>query len=275
MNATLDSISRFIVVAVVAISLGACVSAPVKPEGADDLRSRLTQLQSDPQLASRAAVAIKDAEAAVVRAEQPEKDQAIGQHRVFIADRKIQIAEARAQARLLEDQRKSLSENRESARLDSRTREVVIARQGTAAAQQENAALESQIAELKARKTPRGLVVTLGDLLFATGKSTLRSSSSTQLDKLVAFLQTNPDRNVMIEGHTDSSGSQMLNEQLSKQRADAVKDYLVEHGIMTSRLESRGRGESSPVANNESASGRQQNRRVEIIIVNEPATSSI
>lgn len=275
MKATLGFISKFIAVAVVATSLGACASAPVKPEGADELRTKLTQLQSDPQLSSRAAVAIKDAEAAVVAAEQPEKDQALGQHLVFIADRKIQIAEALAQARLLEDKRKSLSEQRERVRLDSRTREVDVARQGTAAAQQQNDALERQIAELKAKKTPRGLVVTLGDLLFATGKSQLRSSSEAQLDKLVTFLQTNPGRTVMIEGHTDSVGSQKLNNRLSKQRAEAVRDYLVGRGIMATRLEASGKGESSPVASNDSASGRQQNRRVEIIIVNKPTTSSL
>jgi outer membrane protein OmpA-like peptidoglycan-associated protein len=273
MNVSIGSISKFILAAVVAASLGACATAPAKPKGADELRSKLTQLQSDPQLSSRAAVAIKDAESAVSAAEQPQKDQALGQHLVFIADRKIQIAEAVAQSRMLEDQRKSLSAQRERARLDSRTREVDVARQGTAEAQQQNAELESQIAELKARKTPRGLVVTLGDLLFATGKSTLRDSSSNQLDKLVAFLQANPDRTVMIEGYTDSVGSEAMNAKLSLQRADAVKAYLVGRGIADQRLQAKGKGEGSPVASNDTASGRQQNRRVEIIIVN-TATSA-
>lgn len=273
MSAILRNISKIIAVIVMATALGACMTKPVKPEGAEDLRSKLTQLQSDPKLASRAEVAIMDAEAAVAAAEKPQKDEALGQHLVFIADHKIQIAEARAQSRLLEDQRKSLSDRRESARLDSRTQEVVVARQGTALAQQENADLERQIAELKARKTPRGLVVTLGDLLFATGKSTLRDSSSSHLDKLVAFLQENPERSVMIEGHTDAVGSEDLNARLSQQRADSVKDYLIGRGIAANRLEAHGKGEGSPVASNDSIPGRQQNRRVEIIIIN-MATSS-
>lgn len=273
MNTTLGSISRLIVMGVVATSLNACVTAPAKPKGSDELRSRLTQLQSDSQLASRAAVDIKDAEAAVIAAEKPQKDQALGQHLVLIADRKIQIAQARGQSRLLEDQRKSLSEQREGARLESRTLEADMARQGTAAAQAQNVELQRQIAELNARETERGLVVTLGDLLFATGKSELKGGSSSHLDKLVAFLQANPDRTVMIEGHTDSVGSEELNAQLSQQRADTVKNYLVGRGIASSRLDASGKGEGSPVASNDSASGRQQNRRVEVVIVN-MATSS-
>lgn len=273
MSATLGSISKLIAVAVVATALSACATAPAKPKGSDELRSRLTQLQSDPELASRAAVAIKDAEAAVVAAEKPQKDEDLGQHLVLIADRKIQIAEARAQSRLLEDQRASLSEQREGARLDSRTREADMARQGAAAAQLQNVELQRQIAELNAKETERGLVITLGDLLFATGKSQLREGASNHLDKLAAFLRENPERTVMIEGHTDNVGSDELNDALSRQRADTVKSYLVGQGIASSRLDASGKGEGSPVASNDTASGRQQNRRVEIIIVN-MATSS-
>ena len=103
MITSLSSTSRFILVAVVAASLSSCATKPTKPAGSDELRIKLTQLQSEPKLASRAAVAIKDAEAAVAAAEEPQEDAALGQHLVFIADRKIQIAEAIAQSRLLED----------------------------------------------------------------------------------------------------------------------------------------------------------------------------
>lgn len=273
MSTQRSNFNRQVVAVMAAVMLASCATAPSKPKGADELRSKLTQLQSDPQLASRAAVAIKDAEAAVVAAEKPQKDQAVGQHLVLLADRKIQIAEARAQSRLLEDQRRSLSEQREGARLDSRTREADLARQGAAATELENAELQRQIAELNAKETERGLVVTLGDLLFATGKSQLREGASNHLNKLAAFLQSNPDRTVMIEGHTDSVGSEALNASLSQQRADAVKSYLLRQGIGASRLEAVGKGEGSPIASNDSVSGRQQNRRVEIIIVN-MATSS-
>lgn len=267
MNTTSGYTGKLLAVAVVAMYLSAC-AAPTKPKGSDELRSKLTQLQSDPQLASRAAVAIKDAEVAVVAAEKPQEDQALGQHLVLVADRKIQIAEARAQSRLLEDQRESLSEQREGARLDSRTLEADMARQGAEEARQQNAELQRQIAELNAKETERGLVVTLGDLLFATGKAELRGGSSSHLDKLVTFLRENPERTVMIEGHTDSVGSEELNAQLSQQRAITVKEYLVGRGIAASRLDASGKGEGSPVASNDSATGRQQNRRVEIIIVN-------
>lgn len=266
------STKKLIAVAVVATLLGACAT-PDKPEGSTELRNKLTQLQSDPQLASRAAVAIKDAEAAVVAAEKPQEDEVLGQHLVLIADRKIQIAQALAQSRLLEDQRGSLAEQREGARLDSRTREADMARQSVEEARQRNAELQRQIAELNAKETERGLVITLGDLLFATGKAELRGGSSSHLDKLVTFLQANPERAVTIEGHTDSVGSEELNSELSRRRANAVKDYLVGRGIAGSRLDASGKGEGSPVASNDTATGRQQNRRVEIIIDN-TATSS-
>lgn len=125
---THDFRNLFVATAAASLFLGACSTAPIKPEGADAVRGKLTQLQSDPRLASRAPVAIKEAELAVAAAEQPRQDKDLEKHLVFMADHKVDIASAQAQARLLEDQRKSLGEQRESARLDSRTREADIAR---------------------------------------------------------------------------------------------------------------------------------------------------
>ncbi|HVL02219.1 MAG TPA: OmpA family protein [Dongiaceae bacterium] len=260
-------------VVIATVLLTACMTSPTKPEGATEARNKLMQLQSDPQLATRAPVAIKDAESAVRAAEQPQKDVALGQHLVYLADRKVEIASAQAQSRLLQDQRKSLSEQREGARLDSRTLEADNAKLDTKAAQQQNEDLQRQIVELNAKTTERGLVITLGDLLFATGKSELRGSASTHLDKLASFLNQHKDRTVVIEGHTDSVGSDGSNVSLSQRRADAVKTYLMHQSVESNRIEATGKGEGDPVATNDSASGRQQNRRVEVIIVN-MATSS-
>lgn len=271
----------------VSLLLMACSSAP--PEGAVNVRSKLTQLQSDPQLASLAPVAIKDAEGAVSAAEKPQKDKELSRHLVFMADRKIDIARAQAEARLMEDQRKALSAQRETARLESRTREADRARGeavsarteadvarsqaeaagvATEAARRQAEDLQKQIAELNARTTDRGLVVTLGDVLFATGKAEIRSRASSNLSKLAAFLNRYQDRTVIIEGHTDGVGSEASNLALSQRRADSVKSYLVGQGIAPTRLTASGKGESAPVADNHSASGRRQNRRVEVIISN-------
>jgi len=126
--------------------------------------------------------------------------------------------------------------------------------------------LQRQLEILQARPTDRGLVLTLGDTLFATGKSELKSGATVNLDRLTAFMNEYPQRTAAIEGYTDSMGSEEMNQSLSQRRADAVKGYLVGQGVSSARLSTSGRGESSPVADNESAAGRQQNRRVEIVI---------
>ncbi len=275
MKMPIRNAGTLVTTAVVSVLLAACSTALTRPEGANDARSRLTQLQSDSQLATRAPVAIKEAERAVRAAEEPQENREKGEHLVYMADRKVDIALALAQSRMLVDQREALSEQSESARLDSRTQEVdrarrdaAAARLDTAAAQQQSDALQRQIAELNAEATDRGLVVTLGDLLFATGKSELKGSAARNLAKLADFLNEYKDRTVVIEGHTDNVGSDDYNTGLSQRRADSVKSWLVSEGIASTRLVASGKGESSPVAGNDTASGRQQNRRVEVIITN-------
>lgn len=289
MKTSSPSFKMLAITAAAAMMLSACSSAPMRPDGADAVRGKLTQLQSDAQLATLAPVAIKEAEAAVVAAEEPQKDEALGRHLVTIADSKVDTARAQAQARLTEDQRKALSAQREGARLDSRTREADIARsdaniarsdadiargQADAArmdtdlARQQAADLQRQIAELNAKATDRGLVVTLGDVLFATGRSELKDGAASNLGKLSAFLNKYPDRTVLIEGHTDSVGSADSNIGLSQRRADSVKSYLMGQGVSASRLMASGKGEGSPTSGNDSATGRQQNRRVEVVISN-------
>lgn len=263
--------------------LSACATAPKPPEAPLDSRVKLTALQSDPDLATRAPVEMKEAEAAVKAAEMPRTDdEAYAAHLLLLADQKVEIARARAQSRLYEDQRQALSEQSERARLEARTleadrarRDATAARADAASARDEIAAsratrqdLERQIAELNARETDRGLVVTLGDVLFATGKSNLMGGAVANLDKLAAFLGEYPDRTVLIEGHTDSVGSEASNQLLSQRRADSVKSYLVNRGVQATRITTAGLGEGSPVATNDTATGRQQNRRVEVIISN-------
>jgi outer membrane protein OmpA-like peptidoglycan-associated protein len=288
-----------IATAVAAILLAACTAAPVKPDGAAQARVKLTQLESDPNLASRAAVAIKDADAAVHAAEQPEADKELAAHRVYLADRKVDTARALAETRFADDQRAVISAQRDSARLDARTREADAAKGQVATARAEGAeqklaadqargeadaahiaaaSLEQQAAELQrqidvlhAKPTDRGLVLTLGDVLFTTGRADLKPGATGNLNKLVAFLNQYPDRTAAIQGYTDSVGTQDYNQSLSERRADSVKSYLATQGIGSIRLSASGRGQSDPVADNGSAAGRQQNRRVEVTISNPPA----
>jgi outer membrane protein OmpA-like peptidoglycan-associated protein len=276
----------------------ACTTAPVKPDGAAEARVRLTQLQSDPNLASRAPVEIKDADAAVRAAEQPELNKELAEHRVYMADRKVDTAKALAETRFAEDQRVVLTAQRDRARLDARTQEADAARGQAATARAEGAEqkaaadqaridassaqraaanseqqateLQRQIDVLQAKPTDRGLVLTLGDVLFTTGKADLKLGATDNLNKLVAFLDKYPDRSIAIHGYTDSIGSEDYNQGLSERRADSVKSYLTGQGIGSSRITASGKGRSDPVADNDSAAGRQQNRRVEVIIGNPP-----
>jgi outer membrane protein OmpA-like peptidoglycan-associated protein len=137
--------------------------------------------------------------------------------------------------------------------------------------EQQSAELQRQIDALHAKPTDRGLVLTLGDVLFTTGKADLKSGATGNLNKLAAFLDKYPDRNVAIQGYTDSVGSEDYNQALSERRAESVKSYLTAQGIGATRLVASGKGRSEPVADNDSAAGRQQNRRVEVVISNPPA----
>jgi outer membrane protein OmpA-like peptidoglycan-associated protein len=130
----------------------------------------------------------------------------------------------------------------------------------------QNQQLAQELANLKARETNRGLVLTLGDVLFDVNQATLTPGAMNNLSTLVTFLKEHPDRHVTIEGYTDSAGSEAYNLELSQRRAEAVRNFLLQSGIEASRLTATGYGEASPIAPNTTAAGRLQNRRVEVVI---------
>ncbi|MBW4933179.1 OmpA family protein [Marinobacter sp. F4206] len=269
------------IVVLSSLLLNACAMAPETAPAALDVRQKLTELQRNPAMASNARIELRDAEAAVELAEQPlDSDEAtLVDHRVYMADRMVEIARATGTTRQMEADRKRMGEKRAAARLTARTLEADTARadadtarssEMAAAAVSAKAAeeMQRQIDELQAEATERGLVLTLGDVLFATGSADLQGGSNRNLEKLVDFLNTYPDRDVLIEGHTDNVGSAQFNQSLSLKRADSVRRYLTDHGVQSRRLTVSGLGLERPVAGNESAMGRQQNRRVEVIIEN-------
>ena len=128
---------------------------------------------------------------------------------------------------------------------------------------------EMQLKELNAKKTARGMVITLGDVLFNVNKAQLSSGGINNVKKLAAFLVKYPKYKVMIEGHTDSTGNDSHNQVLSERRASAVQTALNDMSISSDRVTTHGYGEASPVASNDSAAGRQMNRRVEIVLSDE------
>ena len=221
--------------------------------------------------------------------------------RVEIARERAQEKVAEAQARLLSEQREAAlleartreaEQARQKARMSAqeaeqarqaaqaRAREMELARQQAAArmraaeqAQQkaqdaiaESKQLEEQLAELKAKQTERGFELTLQDVLFELDRANLKPGAMRSLTALIEFLRQNPDQRIAIEGHTDSLGSDSYNLELSERRADAVRDFLERNRISPDRIATQGLGEAYPIASNETQAGRQQNRRVEIII---------
>ncbi|PTU32306.1 OmpA family protein [Stenotrophobium rhamnosiphilum] len=308
MSSVIRSTFLVAVIGSTGVLLASCAGHETKDPGVTRVRANLTELQSDPKLANRAPVAMKDAADAVSQAEQEQKDPSVTAHLVYLADQKINIARANAQTNFTEEQRKALSEQNSQIQLDARTREADSAKRANNMLQaendaaaiksselksqadnanmrnnqlqaqsdsinQKNDALQAQLLALEAKKTDRGMVLTLGDVLFSTGRSDLKAGGASKLNRLTTFLAQAPDRTVRIEGHTDNRGGEALNQALSQRRADSVAAYLTGHGIDAQRVTAVGSGYNSPIADNKTEAGRQANRRVEVIISN-PAVAA-
>jgi len=178
--------------------------------------------------------------------------------------------QAREQQRQAENAAKSAQSEAEKAKMlaMAETRKAAQARAEAEAAKAERDSLRNRLSELEAKQTERGLLITLGDVLFEFNKSELKPGAARNLQPLIEALADRPEQLVIIEGHTDSIGSHAYNMALSEDRADAVASYLEEHGIDSARITAKGLGPDFPVADNDTNSGRQQNRRVEVILPN-------
>ncbi|CAD5365915.1 Flagellar motor protein MotB [Rubrivivax sp. A210] len=187
------------------------------------------------------------------------------------ADSQRQSAASQQQARSAQQQA-----NASQQRADASQQQAATSMQAAASAQQQaddsqrrNAALEAQLRELNAKKTERGMVITIGDVLFDTNQAQLKSGGMRGIERLSGFLKEYPQRKAAIEGYTDSTGSDSTNMALSGRRADAVLAALIGMGVNRGQLAAAGYGESYPVAGNDSSGGRQMNRRVEIVLSDE------
>ena len=181
-------------------------------------------------------------------------------NRILLQARTQQAEQAQAQADQARDQAAQAQQQAQQSQL--------AAQQANADASQARSQLEStqqQLADLQAKQTERGMVLTLSDVLFDTNESTLKPGAAARLDRIASYLQANSNTHIIIEGYTDSTGTAAYNERLSERRAQAVADQLESRGIPADRVRTVGRGEESPVATNATQAGRQQNRRVEVI----------
>jgi outer membrane protein OmpA-like peptidoglycan-associated protein len=226
-------------------------------------RAAYAEVAASPDTALVASVEVYEAEKTLRRAEQAlqegKSDEEVS-HLAYIAERRVAIAQASARERSANARVEELSRERSDVLLTARTRE---GEQALRRARE----LERALAELQAQQTARGLVVTLGDVLFDFGEANLKEGAKLNVSRLAHFLVDHPDRAVLIEGFTDSHGDENFNLRLSEARAGSVRDFLVASGVAPDRLVARGYGESHPMVSNNTPAGRQQNRRVEVTIL--------
>ncbi|MDB5756658.1 MAG: flagellar motor protein MotB [Massilia sp.] len=283
-----------------AVMLAACSTMPTSTPTLDQARGDFIAANNNPQVSSfaplefkQASDALEQANAAAARRDSLERIDQLA----YIAKQKIataqQVASQKAaeadiansgrqrdqlqlQARTAEADRAKMDADRArndamaaQAQANDATRKAQDAEAATREAQARSAQLEAQMADLQAKKTERGMIITIGDVLFATNQATLTPQGMNTVRKLADVLTQNPNRTVLVEGFTDSTGTAAHNQELSERRAASVATALTGMGIGRERVAMRGYGEAYPVAGNASAGDRQLNRRVEIVLSNE------
>ncbi|HEU4852826.1 MAG TPA: OmpA family protein [Telluria sp.] len=288
-------------------ALAGCSSTPLTTPTLEDARAAYRDINSNPKVAELAPLEFRQASESLERANTAAaKRESLEEvdKLAYLAKQRIETAREVARARMAEEQAQAAGRQRDQVRLEQRTveadrakaeaeraraeaaaaqtqaavaqsqteearRQAAAAEQAAREAQARTAQFEAVLIELQAKKTARGMVVTIGDVLFDVDQARLKQQGMDNVSKLAEVLKSNPERTVMVEGFTDSTGSDAHNQQLSERRATAVRDALVSQGVDRARIQMRGYGERFPVASNNNASDRQLNRRVEIVLSDE------
>ncbi|WP_298452776.1 OmpA family protein [uncultured Marinobacter sp.] len=242
--------------------LAGCASTPQENAMVNEARASYAKIKDDPDVARSGDRQLRSARDELTRAEtllEEGEDTSRIEHAAYLSNRHAQIASEQAERARLQKQIDSAEERRRTLMLDERSDEA-------ARAQREAEMLRKRMEELQAERTDRGMVLTLGDVLFDLNKADLKPSGEQTIGRLAEFMREYEDRRVRVEGYTDSTGAASYNQTLSERRAQSVSDALVSQGINRSRVETKGFGEQHPVTSNDTSAGRQQNRRVEIVI---------
>ncbi|MBG6079039.1 outer membrane protein OmpA-like peptidoglycan-associated protein [Rubrivivax gelatinosus] len=267
-----------------AAALAACSTTPPVNATLAQARSDYRSLQGDAQTQRLAPLESRQAGDAIAQAEaaQARRDDAAQVEQLsYLAKQRVALAREAGRRKASEEAVAGAAAARDQQRLAARTREADAAAQAAAVAQRQagdaesrNAQLRTQLSELEAKKTERGLVLTLGDVLFDTGRAELRAGGLRKLQQLGEVLKQEPQRKAAIEGYTDSTGSDSGNLALSRRRADAVLGALLDMGVGREQLTAQGFGATQPVAANDNPGGRQMNRRVEIVLSDEGSAAT-
>ncbi len=281
-----------------AVFLTACASGPTTTTQLESARNDYAQIQRNPDVNNYAALEMKQASDAMQLANTAaDKGESLAKvdQLAYLAQQKIAITQEAVKQKTAEADMARAARERDQLQLNQRVneanqantnaanaqrdaaeaqRKADEARAATVEAQNRAALLESQLAELAAKKTERGMVITLGDVLFGSDKSSLTAGGLRSVQKLAEVLKQNPNRTVQVEGFTDSTGADAYNQQLSERRGMTVRDALLQMGVGSERISVRGYGEAYPVAANDTAGNRQLNRRVEIVLSDETGKTS-
>lgn len=265
---------RIVLSVAIATILSACTTTPERNETLERARTQVTEIEQSPR-AGIAAADIANARTSLDKANR------LAETKTKRADMEYEASNAMLSAQIAKEKILTAEANeqvadgtaqRQAVLLKARERDVQAnadlasdANRQAAASKTRADSLETELADLKLQRTERGLVLTLGDVLFDTGGATLKSGAYAPLDRLATVLKEQPDRKVLIEGHTDNVGSDQNNLGLSERRAQAVQASLVQRGVNRNQITSLGKGENFPIASNDDANGRQSNRRVELI----------
>ncbi|TFW28617.1 OmpA family protein [Duganella callida] len=274
----------------VTMLFAACSSTPTTTTQLDQARADFSAAQSNPAVAANAPLEFKAASDALDKANaaaaQRESLNDIDKL-AYIAKQKIATAQEAAKAKQAEADVANAARQRDEIRLQARTAEANNAKaaadrakadadmaraQADAAAnsardeQAKNAALQQQLADLQAKQTDRGIVITLSDVLFNVDRAELSAEGMRTAQKVADVLMQEPQSVVMVEGFTDSTGTESHNLDLSQRRAESVRNALIGLGVPSNKINTRGYGEAYPVASNSDAGSRQLNRRVEIVL---------
>ena len=265
-----------------ALALAACASSPQPNAALETARTQVSAAESDPNVAKYAPLDLEAAKKDLALAEsaaEHHKDAEVSQP-AYMAAQTARLAQAHAAVKADDAVVAQGQQERDRIQLAARQRQLSAAVQQRDAASQQAAQasqqaaqasqqaqdLQSELQAMKAKQTNRGIVLTLGDVLFDTGRSELNPGAASKMDQLAQFLKEHPDRRVEIDGFTDSVGSDAYNQALSQRRANSVKSALVTRGIDPTRITTQGYGKAYPVASNSESGGRQLNRRVEVVI---------
>ncbi len=259
-----------------AVMLAGCSSTPDRNASLAEAQDAYQTARNDPQVIKYAHPELQRAEQRLTNAQnawEENKEEDKVDHLAYLAKQQVEIAKAVATREAAEQTIATAESQREQIRLQARTREIESAQlqaqqatQRAEQAEQRAQQMEKELQDLNAKQTDRGVSISLGDVLFATGSADLTAEGVRNVEKVADYLRNNPDRKVLVEGFTDSVGAETFNQQLSERRANSVKRIFLRAGVDSSRIETIGYGESYPIGSNDNAGGRQLNRRVEVII---------